>query len=121
MGYTFETTATLSFGSASEIAMAARKPAPPPPTSTMSWEEISSIVDDPLNDTLPLMEVSRRRGQTRGRDRYINAPASSTKGRTTGAARLCVRPRNGSAREVGRAFPDWQSLPIMLTWLRGCD
>src|SRR5687768_7306170 len=36
IGYTFETTAMLSFGFVSAIAMAARSPAPPPPTSSTS-------------------------------------------------------------------------------------
>src|SRR5713226_177381 len=41
MGYTFEITATLSLGLTSETAIAARRPAPPPPTRRTSWEEMS--------------------------------------------------------------------------------
>src|SRR5205823_9178652 len=37
IGYTLETIATLSRGSASATAMAARSPAAPPPTMTTSW------------------------------------------------------------------------------------
>src|SRR5437867_12774208 len=41
MGYTLEITATLSLGLVSTAAMAARSPAPPPPTISTSQEEIS--------------------------------------------------------------------------------
>src|SRR5437667_10044497 len=41
MGYTLEITATRSFGLVSIAAMAARRPAPPPPTMSTSQEEIS--------------------------------------------------------------------------------
>src|SRR5260370_20354186 len=37
MGYTLETTATLNLGLNSETAIAARRPAPPPPTNRTSW------------------------------------------------------------------------------------
>src|SRR5713226_8103835 len=37
MGYTLETTATLKLGLNSETAIAARRPAPPPPTNRTSW------------------------------------------------------------------------------------
>ena len=36
IGYTLETTATFSLGLVSAMAIAARRPAPPPPTSTTS-------------------------------------------------------------------------------------
>src|SRR5712691_6909942 len=37
MGYTLETTAPLNLGLNSETAIAARRPAPPPPTNRTSW------------------------------------------------------------------------------------
>src|ERR1700720_3524891 len=36
-GWTFETTATFRLGLISDTAMAARRPAPPPPTKRTSW------------------------------------------------------------------------------------
>src|SRR5262245_16922624 len=41
MGYTLDRTAMLSLGLTSAAAIAARRPAAPPPTSSMSWVETS--------------------------------------------------------------------------------
>src|SRR5207249_4829532 len=56
---TFETTAILNFGLTSATAMAARSPAPPPPTRSTSWEDDSIVPPQPWLRNLPEKKLTR--------------------------------------------------------------
>src|SRR5262249_293963 len=58
MGYTLETTAMLSRGLVWAMAIAARKPAPPPPTSTTSYEGVTGSPQNQVAPDLGLMFVA---------------------------------------------------------------
>src|SRR5574341_571534 len=60
IGYTFETRATRSAGSVSATAMAARRPAPPPPITRTSWTCVSMRLSQAVR-------ARGERGRTTGR------------------------------------------------------
>src|ERR1700720_3366493 len=81
-GWTFETTATFRLGLISDTAMAARRPAPPPPTKRTSWVVTSIRTNPELSGRLAKREPAAAKQapmyfSTGEKSREGNAPQNS--------------------------------------------